>query len=460
MEQSQDKEAQLKSKIKKKYPFLNDEEIAAFFSSHSWLANETDDKIVEDFLYQYHLSLYERHKSICENIKLVNEGKYVEPSMSDSRMVQEEEEKQEKQNVEKMAEEINRKMEEEDKFGDCLMQAEQIQEEFQAKPDILVKILTFLEERLGALIKNPKDEFSRQMTLKVAYLKAESVRKLVEKIGYNVIDLGDEILAIYDNAEIPEHVKDMHALIQSILQELRSNSQVLATLQANQRAKPDQNYQYNPNNIQFQWPEYKPQPEQQQQQQPQQQQMVQPIYQPQQQQIPVQQQPILDPHTQRANMLAAIHENRVNRKTSKPNPSINQNINPNMIANTNANQLSTQPNPQSQNNDVVFGINLKEREQNWSVQQAMKDQISEYRERMRERQRDNNRFTGNNIMRLEDLEMTSIPKGYYSDKPLTDNPADAKTFKSRFVTTRDIEEMRIAEEMVAFGKFSSGVCEN
>lgn len=159
-------------------------------------------------------------------------------------------------------------------------------------------------------------------------------------------------------------------------------------------------------------------------------------------------------------MLAAIHENRVNRKTSKPNPSINQNINPNMIANTNANQLSTQPNPQSQNNDVVFGINLKEREQNWSVQQAMKDQISEYRERMRERQRDNNRFTGNNIMRLEDLEMTSIPKGYYSDKPLTDNPADAKTFKSRFVTTRDIEEMRIAEEMVAFGKFSSGVCEN
>lgn len=333
MQNPQNRVDQLIAKVTKKYPFLNAEDVAAFIKKNNWVKNENDDTIIEMYLYKYNLERCERLKFICDNIKRVNEEKPADFEVSENIRAQKEDAGEEKsrqltQGVSKLSQELNKKLQEVNKLGDCLKQMEAIREELRDKPETLVNVLTFVKDGLGALIKNPNDEFSRQLSLNHAHLTINSVSKLLNKIGYEIIDLGDELLAVYSQEDIPEHAKEMHAFTESVLQDI-ANSEILTGPKAVKKTKSLEESQLIQANESIQFSQERPQ-------QPQ----------------------VINP-------LAYVHEKRILKE------------------NTNYSNIESE---EEQMDDYSLGANIQEREKDWAVDEVLNDQIIEYRENMKRKE--------------------------------------------------------------------------
>ena len=120
---------------------------------------------------------------------------------------------------------------------------------------------------------------------------------------------------------------------------------------------------------------------------------------------------------EQANHLAKVHENRLNNK--------NNNFN----NNNNFNQFS------------LKSTNERQYQENM---QSVQDQLKEYRNRMRQRNLQNNQFTGHNIMTMNQFSM---------NQEITYNNGMGPTgFQNRVVTMEDIDKKKTEENKVNFGK--------
>ena len=306
------------SRLSKKYSFLNDEEINNFINNHSWLINESDDSVIDDFVKQHFSSLFERNKAIIEHLQGI---KKIPNS-----------EKQDIPNENLIIEE-----EEEDLFGKCLTQLEILYDDVWIKKSDkfhFSELITFLKIRLKMLVEKPNDEFSRQIQLTSNdKLLHKQMVMLLNSLGFEQINIGQEILLINNKNLNKRFLEDLIDIIDELY---LNNPQFIKELNSglimnNERMK-----------AQFSAHEQH--------------------------------------HVDKSNFLASAHENRLNKNQIIPNAQIGRNFPP-----------SDKPDNNRIDNQV-----------------SMRDQINDYREKMKNRQLDQRKFTQTNIITMAEIEKRRI----------------------------------------------------
>jgi len=374
--------------IKEKYPMLTEEEISAFMSCHSWLADEKDQAIIENYLEDYFKSMATRYNSIIDSIEKMK--------------------KAEKEAEAKNKEEEKKSQETQDDFEELLNNLQNLHKdlyELKNQRDQFYTIIKYFNLIVESLFKNIKDANFRQLSITNPQLKEDAFLSMLNNLGFDIALYSEtEILLILNkepSEEILSIILDMLASLylqnQKFLQEVGKDLVTEQRLEA-QRIAPQAR------------------------------------------------------EMDRATFLAAKHEQRV---SGKYHPSSIQRVNndPSLktqplvyVAPTHSSIGSVGGNAQQQQNlsPEQLRAQIYSKDSYLADTETMKGQIDDYRQKMRVQFMDNRKFKKGNMMTLTDMNNRDKAQDQIPRAPGT-------TQSKKFMTGRDIEEMRIEEDKVKFG---------
>jgi len=365
--------------LKEKYSMLTEEEISAFMNCHSWLAEEKDQSIIENYLEDYFKSMATRYNTIIDSIEKMK--------------------KAEKEAEAKNKEEEAKAQDTQDNFEELLNNLQTLHKdlfELKNQKEQFYNIIKYFNLVIESLHKNIKDANFRQLSITNPQLKEDAFISMLNNIGFEIALYTDtEILMILNkepSEDILSVILDMLASLylrnDQFLRDVNKDPMLEQRLEA-QRVAPQMR------------------------------------------------------EMDRASFLAAKHEQRVG---GKYHPSSVSRVN-------NDPSLSTQPliyvpathsSMTTQNPDQVKD-KIYSKDQYLADIGTMGGQIEDYRQKMRSQFMENRRFNKKNMMTLTDLNNRERAEDAMPRAPVN-------TGNKKFMTSRDIEEMRIEEEKVKFGK--------
>lgn len=397
--------------IKEKYPFLNDEEITTFMECHSWLKDEKDPSILEEFLEEYFKGLAVRYNNIVESLeKMKNKDK--------ESIIPEQQSKKENNEIINQNGVINQSKDKEimaqNNFEEYLNNIQTLHKdlfELKNQRQQFFRIIQFLENILNNLLRNIKDPANRQVQIIDPQLKEDIFIIILNSLGFEItLFTENEILLTLNNEPTADFLSIALDTIRSLylqnpqfMNDVDSDPLTRERLQAQMNAPKERE---------------------------------------------------LD----RAGFLASKHEQRLNQNyhpssvnrvgnggyslgsptQTIPSPApMNPNGGPSQYYNNNRNFY---PSPEEVKKKIYNTNSYLPDPSN------VKDQIEEYRQRAKNNFLDNRKFSGNNMMTISSMnererQNDAIPK------------VNTSGFNSKVVTARDIENKRIEEDKVKFGIF-------
>jgi len=174
-------------RIKQKYTFLNDEEINAFISCHSWLKEEKEESIIDEFLEKYFEGLFMRYKFIMDAMKAMKnppdqqkgESSTDEPTTAEIVTVKKEQFEDEMNtfmgNLEALYLEIFEKRNLKSEFSD---------------------MIKLLEENVEKVLEDPQNDSNKKITISNPLYRDDTLVILLNSVGYNVSFVDDQKLVL------------------------------------------------------------------------------------------------------------------------------------------------------------------------------------------------------------------------------------------------------------------------